>query len=254
MHQLPPEQQFLEILQIVILPALCVKLWSNGLYKLYVFFFSCLVLEFLQALIPVFVSLGGSLYRDSYVASQALIVCCYACVVLELYSVVLRNLEGIAGVARRYIKITLALAILLSLLPLGIERVPSTLTGYLFIFERPILSSLVVFVLLISGFLVYYPVPLGRNVIAYLAGYAVFFMAATMLAFFQNLGYFWNRLLSSVNMGIFVACLAFWLFSLSRQGEKKYVVMGHQWNPGDEQRLMAQLEAINASLLRSARK
>jgi hypothetical protein len=32
------------------------------------------------------------------------------------------------------------------------------------------------------------------------------------------------------------------------------VVVGHQWNPGDEQRLLAQLEAINSSLLRSGRK
>ena len=77
--------------------------------------------------------------------------------------------------ARHYIKITLVLAILLSLLLLRIEKTPNTLTGYLFMFERPILSSLVVFVLLISGFLVYYPVPLGRNVIVYLTGYARLF-------------------------------------------------------------------------------
>ena len=37
-------------------------------------------------------------------------------------------------------------------------------------------------------------------------------------------------------------------------GEIKRVVVGHQWNPGDEQRLLAQLDAINASLLRSGRK
>jgi len=254
MHQLPIEQQSLIIIQIAVLLALCIKLWCNGLYKIYVFFFSCLILQFLQAFIPVFVPLETSQYRDSYVASQALIVCSYALVVLELYSVVLRDLEGISSVARRYIKITLALAVFLSLLPLSVEKVPNTVTGYLFIFQRPILSSLVVFVLLISGFLVYYPVPLGRNVIVYLAGYAVYFLANAILALFQNLGYFWNRLLSTAGMSVFTICVTFWLFALSRQGEKKRVVVGHQWNPDDEQRLLAQLEAINTSLLRSARK
>jgi hypothetical protein len=254
MSQLPIEQQVLAVVQIAVLLALCSKLWSNGLYKTYSFFFSYLVLELLQALIPLLVPLESLLYRDLFVLSQGLVVAFYALVVLELYSVILRNLAGIASLARRYIKITLGFAILLSLLPLWIEKTPNTLTGYLFIFERPILSSLMVFVLLISGFLVYYPVPLGRNVIVYLTGYAVYFLTIATMAFINNLGYFWNRQKGNVDMGVSVVCLIFWLLVLSRQGENKRVVVGHQWNPGDEQRLLAQLEAINSSLLRSGRK
>jgi hypothetical protein len=55
-------------------------------------------------------------------------------------------------------------------------------------------------------------------------------------------------------MGVYFTSLALWLFGLNRQGETKSVVVGHQWNPSDERRLLSQLEAINASLLRSARK
>jgi hypothetical protein len=69
-----------------------------------------------------------------------------------------------------------------------------------------------------------------------------------------NLGHHWTRQISSVAMGVSVACLVFWAIGLSRQGEKKRVVVGHQWNPGDEQRLRAQLDAINASLLRAREK
>jgi hypothetical protein len=255
MHQLPLEQQVLEVTQLVVLLALCAKLWWSGLYKTYVFFFSYLVLEFLQSLIPVFVPLNGALYLDSYVASQALIVCSYALVVLELYSVILRNLEGIASLARRYIRITLALAIALSLLPLLVEKAPSTPIGYLFIFERPILSSLLICVLLITGFLVYYPVPIGRNVIVYLVGYATYFIVeVTAIFFVNNLGHYSNRWMSDLTVVVPLICLMFWLFCLNRRGEEKSVVMGHQWNPRDEQRLRAQLDAINASLLRSARK
>jgi hypothetical protein len=232
---------------------LCAKLWWSGLYKTYVFFFSYLVLELGQAFIPLLVPLNGTLYADIFVVSQTLIVCSYAFVILELYSVILRNLQGIASLARRYIKITLGFAILVSLIPLVMEKTPNTLTGYLFIFERPILSSLILFVLLISAFLVYYPVPLSRNVIVYLTGYALYFPAIATMAFINNLGYFWNRQKGNVDMGVSVICLLFWLFALSRQGEKRRVVVGHHWNPGDEQRLLAQLEAVNASLLRSGR-
>jgi len=254
MHQLPIEQQVLEVAQIAVLLALCAKLWWSGLYKIYVFFFIYLLLEFFQSLIPVFVPLNGALYLESYVVSQALILCSYALVVLELYSIILRDLEGIASMARRYIQITLALAIVLSLLPLALEKTPNTWTGYLFIFERPILTSLVVLILLITGFLVYYPVPIGRNAIVYLMGYATYFIERATTIFLNNLGHYWNRSLSSLEMSFSVICLMFWLFCLNRRGEEKRVVVGHQWNPGDEQRLRAQLDAINASLLRSARK
>jgi hypothetical protein len=254
MHQLPIEQRILLILQIGAWLGLCVRMWVSGLHRVYANFFRFLVLELLQALIPLFVPLESLLYRDLFVLSDGLIVAFDALVVLELYSVILRDLRGIAGVARRYIKIILVLAIFVSLLPLSIEKTPNTPTGYLFIFERPVLSSLIVFVLLICGFLVYYPVPLGRNVIVYLAGYSVYFTMMATMALLQNLGYFWNRQASSVDMGITLACQLFWLLALRRQGEKKRVVVGHQWKPGDEQRLLAQLEAINSSLLRSGRK
>jgi hypothetical protein len=254
MHQLPIEQQILLILEIAALLTLCVRMWTTGLYRVYINFFRYLVLELLQALIPLLVPLESRLYRDLFVVSEGLIAAFDALVVLELYSVILRNLQGIAGVARRYIKVTLALAIVISLLPLLIEKTPNTLTGYLFIFERPVLSSLIVFVLLICVFLVYYPVPLGRNVIVYLAGYVVYFPMIAAMAFLQNLGYFWNRQKSNVDMGVTLACLVFWLLALSPQGESRRVVVGHQWKPDDEQRLLAQLEAINASLLRSGRK
>jgi hypothetical protein len=254
MRQLPIEQQILLAVELALLLTLCVRMWASGLYKVYANFFRFLVLEFLQALIPLLVPIQSHLYRDLFVLSDGLIVAFDALVVLELYSAILRELQGIASLARRYIKITLVLAIFISLLPLSIEKKPNTPTGYLFIFERPVLSSLIVFVLLICGFLAYYPVPLGRNVIVYLAGYAIYFTAMATMAFSQNLGYFWNRGKSDVEMSVAVGCQVFWLLALSRQGENKRLVVGHQWKPGDQERLMAQLEAINTSLLRSGRK
>jgi hypothetical protein len=172
MYQLPIEQQILLVAQIVALVVLCARLWWDGLYKIYVYFFGYLFLELLQSVVPLVVPLHSRMYRDSYVASQALIICFSALVVLELYSIVLTGLAGIANVSRRYIKVILVLAVLVSLLPLSVEKTPNTVTGYLFLFQRPIVTSLLIFILLITAFLVYYPVPLGRNVLAYLMGYA----------------------------------------------------------------------------------
>ena len=254
MHQLPIEQQILLVAQIVALVALFARMSWDGLYKIYIYFFGYLSVELLQLLIPVIVPLESRLYRDSYVVSQALVICFSALVVLELYSIVLRGLPGIGNISRRYIKVTLVLAILASFLPLGLEKMPSTMTGYLFMFQRPIMTSLLLLILLITGFLVYYPVPLGRNVLVYLLGYAVYFVTNATTIFIRNLGHYWSRPISDVLMVVYFSCLVFWIFALNRAGESKRVVLGHQWNPSDEQRLLAQLESINANLLRSARK
>jgi hypothetical protein len=254
MHLLPIEQQVLLLLEIAVLITLCWRLWRDQLQRIYPYFTVYLVLELIQTLIPVLVPLQTRAYRDLFVISQSLIVAFYALVVLELYSIILRDLAGIARVARRYVRITLILAVVIAVLPLPLERNTATMTGYLFAYERTVMLSLVVFLLLIVGFLLYYPVPLGRNVIVYMAGYAAFFLTATTVTLIQNLGYFWDRLLGGINMGVFVACLILWLLLLNKQGEEKRVVVGHKWNPGDDQRVLAQLAAINASLLRSARK
>ena len=254
MHQLPVAQQILLSVQGVALVVLCVRLWFAGLHKVYVYFFGYLVLELLQILIPVLMPVESRVYRDAFVISEVMIVGCYALIVLELYSIILRDLSGIASVSRRYIKVVLGLAILLSLLPLSVEKPPQALTAYLFIFERPVVSSLVVFLLLIAGFLVYYPVPLSRNAIVYLLGYAVLFLTHAATLFVNNLGYYLGRMFGTFLMGVYAACLLFWLFALSRQGENKTVVLGHQWNREEEARLLSQLDAINRSLLRAARK
>jgi hypothetical protein len=254
MHRLPIEQQILLVIEIAALAILCLRMWLACLYRVYIYFFGYLILELAQALIPMIVPLESRLYLYAYVVSQALISAFYALVILELYSKVLVDLPGIAGTARRYIKFTLVLAIGIALLPLRLEKAKTTPFGYLLSFEQTIMLSLVVFVLLVSAFLVYYPIPLGRNVIVYSIGFAVWFLTRATDALLLNLGHHWARQLGSIAMAVSVLCLAFWIFGLTREGEIKHAVIGHQWDPADEQELRAQLDAINASLLRARAK
>ncbi len=232
MHQLPIEQQILLVAEIATLAVLCLRMWIAGLYKVYVYFFGYLVLEFLQALIPVFVPIESRLYLVLYVATQVLVTSFYALVVLELYSKVLRDLPGIASVARRYIKVTVAVAITIALLFLQLGATRASVTGYLLSFERSVMASLVIFVLFVSLFLVYYPVPLGRNVIVYLIGYSVYFLTKAAASLLMNFGGDWIRPLSSMLMAVSLGCCVFWCAALGRQGESKRLVVGHQWNPG----------------------
>jgi hypothetical protein len=186
MSGMPIDQQLLVGLQTGALVGLILRLWWNGLYRIYPCFFSYLLLALLQTAILPFVPYSSLAYGNWWMLSEGLIVCAYVLVILELYKVLLSGLPGITTVVRRYIKWTLVVAIFGSLLLLGAERAPLSMIGYFFTCERAIVSSVTIFVLLMMLFLVYYPVPLNRNVLTYALGYAGYFLTKAAAIFLRN--------------------------------------------------------------------
>ena len=250
---IPLEQQLLLALQTCALVGLIIRLWWTGLFRTYPFFFGYLLASLLQTAVLPLVPYRSLAYRNAWLATEGLIVCEHVLVVLELCKVLLRDLPGITTVARRYIKWTMSVAIAGSLVLLRVERAPVSVIGYFFTCERSIVSSLVIFVLLTMLFLVYYPVPLNRNVIAYSIGYTVYFLTKASAIFLRNLTPTWYREASTVLLVISTVCLIFWLFTLSRRGETRAMVVGPQWSPETEEQLLSKLRAINAGLVRTVR-
>ncbi len=253
MHLLPLEE-FLSALQTVALIGLCIRMWQAGLQRVYVYFFSYLLLMLFESAVLALVGYGTVAYGYVWMATEVLALCFYTLIVLECYATVLRDLGGIASISRRYIKITLGVAIVAAVLLLGLERTPKTVFGYFYALDRTVVSSLLVFVLLITIFLVYYPVPLSRNVIVYSVGYAVYFLTKATALFARNISHEWQPQISVILLTVSTACLVFWWLALSRKGQTTTVVIGHKWHSGDEERLLSQLKAINTSLSRAARK
>ena len=253
MH-LPPLDEFLVVLQTVAVLGLCLRMWRAGLNHAYVYFFSYLVLVLTESIILSFVGYGTVAYGYVWMITEILALCFYTLIVLECYATVLRDLAGIARILRRYIKLAVLVAIVAALLLIGLEKTPQTVFQYFYVLDRAVVSSLLVFVLLMIVFLVYYPVPLSRNVIVYSAGYAVYFLTKATGMFIRNISPNWQTQISTVLVAVSTGCLLFWGLFLSRSGETKTKVIGHQWRREDEERLLSQLKAINSSLVRSARK
>jgi hypothetical protein len=251
---LPLYQKALLAIQTVALLAAIFRLALNGLNRVYPYFFFFLIAEALQSLYPFAVTYGTPLYKVLFLVSQTILLCFFALVVLELYSNVLRGWTGIANIARRYTFVAIGIAIVISLLLLGLEQTVTSVTGAFLVFERSIVSSLVFFVLLITLFLVYYPVPVSRNVIVYFAGYVTYFLCRSAGLLAENAGVANLGILNTILLTVWAACVVFWLLFLDRAGESKSVVPGHRWAPQDEARLLQQLQAINANLLRTAKK
>ena len=253
MSSLPVDQQLLLGVQTCALVGLIIRLWWTGLYRNYRWFFSYLLMALLQSAVLPFVPYRSLAFRNTWLVTEGLNVCAYILVVLELCKILLNGLPGITTVARRYIQWTLAIAIGGSLLLLEAERAPLSIIGYFFACERAIISSLLFFVLLLMLFLVYYPIPLNRNVITYSMGYAAYFLTKAAAIFLRNLTPTWYRGVSTALLSISTVCLLFWLFGLRRSGENREIVVGRSWSSEDEEKLLSQLKAINASLSRTVR-
>lgn len=102
-------------------------------------------------------------------------------------------------------------------------------------------------------FFLWFPIQLARNTAVFAAGYVVFFAVKSLTLF---VAYFSTNALPEIGILTLVvsaACYLYWLVSLTRAGEAMEITVGHRWKPQEQERLLGQLGAINATILRSTR-
>jgi hypothetical protein len=139
------------------------------------------------------------------------------------------------------------------LLDLQRRNTDSAMLFNFMLLERLIMTSLLVLVLCLIAFLSYFPVPLPQNGRVHACVFATFFAVRTALLFVRTwFGPDTVAVLNIVAYLVMIGCLIAWAWLLSPQGE----VVPHRTRPSteSEERLLAQLDALNETLLRSARK
>jgi hypothetical protein len=250
--KLPRHEYILALVETLALALLITRLLVSGLARFYKFFFSYLIFDLLDTLWP-FVLPFNDLYGRVYMASQCIRLCFYVLIVYELSSLLLRDMKGIARLAKRYSAVALGIAILLSLLVVTALPHQRNILRKLFYVEIPIVSSLVLFMLLIAVFLAYYPVPLHRNALLYAIGYVVYFLSKTALMFMTNLHVGASlRAFSTAFLYVTLGCIAFWAIFLNRVGEQRAMALGRSWSPPEKkQQVLLRLREMNDSLLRA---
>jgi hypothetical protein len=246
---------------------LALKMWRTGLARTYRFFTAYLVFHVLRASLLVALSslhasnapFATKAYSWTWVLTQPILWFLYILVVLELYGLVLQNYKGLASLGRWVLMGGLFLALLISGLTLPAdlsnagERFP--ILRYFSAIGRGVDSSLVVFLLLITAFLAWYPVPLNRNILVHCGIYAVYFMSESMAQLIRNLtGSDATPAMNVVLSAVAVLCVSVWLIFLNPQGETKKVSVRIRWSSADEQLLIDKLGTVNSSLLRASRK
>lgn len=238
---------------------LAFRMWRSGLHARYRFFFVFVLFRVIRAIALASVPFQRNTYSWIWFGTQPVLWILYILVLLELYGLVLGNYRGLATFGRWVVTAGLAAALVISSLTVGADLAgwgSYPILRYWSAIDRAVQSGLVIFLLIITAFLAFYPITLSRNVIVHCILYAVYFLSGAAAMLVRNvtdsltIGQAANVAMSGVSL----ACIIAWLALLNRKGEEIKVARRPQWRPEDEEQLMRQLASINATLLKAARR
>jgi len=242
-------------LNLALSGALAIRLVRLKLAKIYRFFFLYLVFSFIRSVVAWPFSPRSEAYRNIWRVTQPVLWLLYILVILELSSLIFAKYRGIQALGRRTIYISLIVCVFLSVALVPIWRTSNeavfSVLRYLMV-ERGIDFALVLVLLVISVFPVLFPIQLSRNLRIHTALYAVFFLSNTIGTLIVNFtGYRLSLTISSLLLGVSICCLVSWIVLMTQEGERTMV--RSQVLHLSEERLVEQLEKINATLTRAGR-
>ncbi|HML16079.1 MAG TPA: hypothetical protein VK419_03600 [Bryobacteraceae bacterium] len=260
MTPLSPIELDVWYLNIAATIALLVRLSGSGLIRRYRWLGIYLLVDLTESLLFLYflrihTPRAYRSYAETYMAGQGVKMILAVFVLLELYRLALVSQPAIARFGRQSVGYALAVAAAIAAVGLLLDRSapkdqPLLLYRY-YAVERTMDVWALIFLVLITAFMLWFPVKLMRNVAYYLLGFIVYFSARSAGLLVMNLltGRY-TPLVNTAMLGISFCCLMFWAVGLRRENQDRTTVIGHRWDASAMLRLTRQLDAINASLLR----
>lgn len=266
-------ERYIWWISILLCVALYIRLRLTGLDRVYHFFAYFLLVRVARSLslevlpwllTPPSYQPVSPVYTDTYryvwMATEPLLWFFYVLVVLELYSLVLKDYKGLATLGKWTVLGGLAVAVGLFTFMLPSELGSSGSRGIMVLqhflaVDRGVFASLSLFLLVIAGFLAWCPVPLSRNAVLHCMVYAAYFLGQASLFVARIMfGASANAIINGGVSLLTITCLLAWIFFLTPQGETKTIRIRPGKPVAGEEELVAHLAAINSTLLRAGRK
>lgn len=235
------------------------KLYATGLSAKYRIFFAYLIFRTIYVTCGWFLDVNSNAYFYFYVAMEPIFWFFYIAMVRELFGLVLARHKGFSTLGRWAVYVVSAVSVgisAISMIHMFTPQMPqsSVAIGLIVAIERGLDFSLAIFLILMLFVLSWYTVPLSRNLVAHAVVYTVFFLAGGMSMMLRTL--FGLKNLSAMDTGVMAAtcaCFLAWFILLSANGEETPVTK--PWfAPEQEERILAQLDALNAALLKAGKK
>jgi hypothetical protein len=256
----------------VLSAVLIVKLLSLRLHSVYRIFCYFLVFDLFASLISfteAYIHNPRLDYRITWICLRVVAWILSLSMVYALLNAVLVTFPGVLRLSRRLLNVTLIAVGVLALVTANLDSSISGSSGFLSNFvdpigkavratldvERAICSVALLMLVVVLTFILWFPVPLPRNLAMFSFGFVVYFAAKTGLLLTRG---WWSResfrVVSDTVPFILAGCYACLIMFITQRGETTPVKLGHSWQSQDQDRLLAQLESMNAALLRGARR
>jgi hypothetical protein len=234
------------------------RLLHSRLYRTYFSLFLYWLVQILPGLALMAIPIHSRRYVYVYWGAQTINVLMAVFVVQDLYRIALLEHPAVASFARRTVLAAMSIAAIVALS--GITLDSTIVAGQapsihrFATFERSMNFIILLFLLLISILLLWFPIQVRRNIMVYISGFVLFSASRSCGLLLSNiLPPSDTRLVSTVLLALTLTCLVIWIVGLKPEGELLTATPGYRRNPETVQRLSHQLDAINAALARFVR-
>lgn len=247
---------------------LVLRLHALRLHSIYRVFCIFLLFDVFSSLIALYeLSSKNALldYRLTWMSLRLVAWILTFWMVYVFISAVLHSLPGILNFSRKLLNYILPIAIIIAALSFRPEYGASGLSvmsdpidhalGIAIILERVVATIALLVFTAILAFVLWFPVQMPRNLAVFSVGLVFYFGAKVALLLIHS--YVPHASADLVNNGISLvlsACFIYWGIFIRADGESTPVRMGHSWRKHEQERLIGQLEALNAALLNLGRR
>ncbi|MFZ0591638.1 MAG: hypothetical protein WAM39_14325 [Bryobacteraceae bacterium] len=254
-----PVELIAQYLNIFVAIVLVVRLFWLGLAASYSVFTALLCFDIVSSAAAFLVPWHALRidYRVAWLLLKPVAWILYTWVVYSILQKIMFSHRGILSVSRKVFACCFAGAIAIGIMSARVEFAvarPNAPVDLALVVERGFCTMSLLLLCATLICLLWFPISVSRNAALLCSGLMVYFAAKTALLLARDV---WSpdsvRLVSLALILISTACLAMWAVFLTRAGEYETVRPGHSWKPTEQDRLLHELEAINAVLLRSVK-
>lgn len=247
----------MKYVQLVGFAILLARLYLSRLNRIYPYFTFYVWVMVVRLVALAAVRYGTNVYGWIYLLTEPITWIACGIAILEVYSLVLKNHPGIATLGRKALLGSMGASVLLAFFTLLLDfqntAIKYPVLDNLFSLSRLVMVCLLLFVVLITCCLLWFPIRLNKNTVLHCGVFAGYFMLKACVFISARV---FPELLPHINVAVQLLtalCCAFWILWLTPAGEKTPVTVGHSWDRAQEHRLIAQLDSINRALVNSAK-
>jgi hypothetical protein len=231
-------------------------LWTK-LFKAHPFFLAYLLADGVQSVLRIVYGDNPGYDQLIYMAGNSVNLILITFTIREVSRVAFEGYSGLAEFSKRasgYLGAASALAALsFAALDPSLSYTKGHLLQHFYTLERIVYSTLLIYLLVVSVFMAWFPVRIRRTMAIFIGGFVAFFVSQCAVLLLVNRTNRTAPWLTLVMLTVSLLCAAIWIAAFRLEGQDAIAVTGIRWNPAALVKLTRQLEHINASLKRFVR-